>query len=498
MKHTIRRRLAGICAVLGVVATAWGAQAGQTQLAQTDFLTDLIMSEEQGRRIAEQEHPKILEQFGGAYDDPELARYVQSIVTYLGRVSRRPDIPYRVTILNTPVVNAFALPAGYLYVTRGLLALAESEAELAGVLGHEIGHVTARHTAQRYSRIIVAAGIVGLLGALTKNTQYAGLTDLATPLALIAIQSFSRKQEYEADVLGVRTVSRAGYDPHALSRFLAKLEAHTALQARLMGRTDSGEQQLDLLATHPRTADRVERTIAEARGYRVYQPMVARDVYLRKIDGMLYGDDPAQGFIRGTVFAHPGLDIRFEVPPDFHMLNGQKQVIAQGPEGTLIRFDLDRIEPGMDLGRYIREVWARDKPFSPPQPIVVNGFRAATAVGQLPVQGQPIDLRLVAIRTGPSTVYRFMYVTRPGLTERFADDFRRTTFSFRRLTEAERRGLRPYRVRIVQVRPGDTVESLARRQPFADYSVERFRTLNGLREGQRLRPYQLVKIVVEE
>ncbi len=460
-----------------------------------DTLTDLILPESQEKQLAEEEHPKVVAQFGGEYKEPALERYLGGLVADLGKVSNRPDIAYRVTILNSPVPNAFALPAGYVYVTRGLLAIANSEAEMAGVLGHEIGHITARHVAQRYSRAIMAEGLLGILDAITRGTSYAGISSVAQPLAQVVLQSYSREQENEADQYGVTYMSRAGYDPYALASFLSGLEAEIKLEAQLAGQPNP--DRFDLLATHPRTADRVIKTIEEAKVARVSQPAIERRRYLEKIDGVLYGDDPEQGFVRGRVFAHPKLGFRFEVPEGFTLLNGADQVIAPGPGQSLIRFDQAKLDADMPPERYLREVWLQGRPTQDFESLGVNGFPAATGTARLNGDNGPLDLRLVAIKAGPRTIYRFLFVTAPDLTPRYGGAFRRTTESFRALSEAERGRLKPYRILVATVRPGDTVESLAARMPYADHRVDRFRALNGLKPDEGVEPGRAVKLAVE-
>ena len=460
-----------------------------------DTLTDLILPESQEKQLAEEEHPKVVAQFGGEYKTPALEHYFGGLVANLGRVSNRPDIAYRVTILNSPVPNAFALPAGYVYVTRGLLAIANSEAEISGVLGHEIGHITARHVAQRYSRAIMAEGLLGILGAITQGTSYAGITTLAQPLAQVVLQSYSREQENEADLYGVTYMSRAGYDPYAMASFLSALGADIKLEAEIAGQPNP--DRFDLLATHPRTADRVIKTIEEAKVASVSQPVVERRRYLETIDGILYGDDPEQGFVRGRVFAHPKIGFRFEVPEGFTLLNGAEQVIAPGPGRSLIRFDQAKLDADPSPERYLREGWLEGRPVQNFESLRVNGYPAATGTARLNGDDGQLDLRLVAIKVGPRTIYRFLFVTASELTPRYGEAFRRTIESFRSLSEVERGQLKPYRIRVVTARPGDTVDSLAAQLPYADHRVERLRVLNGLKMDQAVEPGRPVKLVTE-
>jgi predicted Zn-dependent protease len=484
-----------LAAAICLALAASGAGNARAADATGDTLTNIILPESQEKALAEKEHPKVVAQFGGVYQSAALARYVDAIAAKLGKVSNRPDIAYRVTILNSPVVNAFALPAGYIYVTRGLLGLVNSEAELAGVIGHEMGHITARHVAQRYSRAIVAQGVLGVLGAVTQGTAYAGLAKYAEPVAEVALQSYSREEENEADQFGVTYMSRAGYDPYAMARFLASLGAYSRLEAEINRQPDP--DSFDLLASHPRTPDRVVKTIQEARLEQVDNPVRGRERYLAAIDGLLYGDDPAQGFVRGRVFAHPKLGFRFEVPAGFTLLNGQEEVLARAKDAALIRFDQAQLEGEVSPERYLRETWLKGAPLANFERLDVNGFPAATGTGQLQADNGPLDLRFVAIKTGPRTISRFLFVTTPALIGRYGAGFRDTTFSFRRLSEAERRALRPYRIAVVRAGAGDTVESLAARLPFPDHREERLRVLNGLEPAQTLEPGQSVKLLVE-
>ena len=206
------------------------------------------LSPEDEKRIGREQHPRILEQFGGEYDDPELARYVDSIGQFIAAASDAPRLGYRITVLDSPVVNAFAVPGGYVYLTRGLLALADSEAEVAGVLAHEIAHITARHGAGRQAKGTLAGLGLAILGAVTDNDA---LVNLGRVGAHAVLSAYSRKEEHEADEIGVVNLSRAGFDPAAMSSFLDKLKRQSEFEASVQGR--SPRPGLDFFATHPRT-----------------------------------------------------------------------------------------------------------------------------------------------------------------------------------------------------------------------------------------------------
>lgn len=262
------------------------------------FNGGLTLDREQA--IGREQHLQMIEFFGGRYDEkPDLNRYVQSLGDFLIQTSETPNQNFTFTLLDTLVVNAFALPGGYVYVTRGLLALANSEAELAGVLAHEIAHVTARHAAERHGSQALTQALsvgVGLLTQIVTGSRGAAeaVTQTSGAVGQLAVRSFSRDQEFEADLLGVRYLTRARFDSQAMAHFLTRLRAHATLDTPKDDAPGS-----DLTRTHPRTAERIQRAIVQARLTPVARPTIARALYLDKTDGLLYGDSAAQGFIRG-------------------------------------------------------------------------------------------------------------------------------------------------------------------------------------------------------
>jgi len=452
-----------------------------------------LMSPAEEARVGAEQHPEVIKEFGGVYSDAALSGYVAGIGQRLALASEQPGMRWTFTVLNNDLVNAFSLPGGYVYVTRGLMALAENEAELAGVMAHEIGHVTARHVAERYTQAQLAnVGLFGV-GILTGSQ---GVVSGGGAVAAAALQSFSRDQEFEADSLGVRYLIRAGYDPNAMASFLRKLEADSALEAQLAGRPGTGDD-VDIMSTHPRTTDRVERAVQAAGGRPPGTPdarVGGRD-FLMHIDGLYVDGDPQNGIIKNRRFVHPALRFAFEVPPGFRLVNGEDQVLARGPNKALILFTLDRRGGTADAATYLQRVWAPRVAFSNVERITVNGLDGATASVRAQSSKGQYDLRLVALRGDGGTVYRLLFLTAVADTARLSEGLRRTTYSFAQLTPAQAAAARPYRLHIVTVKAGDTVESLAQRMPYDDYRLERFRTLNGLAAGERVRPGQLVKLV---
>ena len=451
----------------------------------------LFMPPAEEARVGAEEHPKVVARFGGVHDDTELGAYVAGIGSRLGHHAAPNGSQFRFTVLNSPVVNAFALPGGYVYVTRGLVALANSEAELAGVLAHEIGHVTARHTAERYSRAVVTQLGTALLGAIVQSRELAQLANIGGELYLAG---FSREQEFEADQLGVRYLQSTGYDAAAEARFLESLILEKELANKLAG-AEGREPEAAFFSTHPRTPERVARAIAAAGGDGGGQ--VRRDAYLGRIDGLLFGDDAAQGFVRGRAFFHPVMGFAFEVPPSFRLFNTARRLIAKGPQGALIVLDDAGPKTHPDILAYLTRVWAPRLGLREVERLDINGFAAATGFTRVATAGGTRDLRLIAIRFRPDTILRLQFATPPALTARLSEDLRRTTYSFRALGAREAAALKPLRIRVVRVAPGDTVASLAARMRYDDLRLERFTALNRLNAGVALEPGERVKLVVQ-
>jgi predicted Zn-dependent protease len=491
-----RRLLRGLAYALVAMAAALtsGCATPNPATGGSDFTP--FMSPEKEKLIGAEEHPKMLAAFGGVYDDPEIGGYVASIGGRLAAHSERADLAFRFTVLNSPVVNAFALPGGYVYVSRGLLALANSEAELASVLAHEIGHVTGRHSAQRYNTSVFLGLGSALFGAVVGN-------DLANQLANMGAAAYlrghSREQEHQADELGIRYMAATGYDAGAAVSFLRTLAADDALSRKIAGA--KGEEPLaGIFATHPRTAERVARTAAATQG-QVKAPRL-RSRYVEKIDGLLYGDDPRHGLIRGRTFFHPDLGFTFDAPPGFRLQNSAKAVLAIDQDEARMRFDS---EPGQWSGGmldYLNRKWGKGLRLEGLNRIDIDGMEAATASARVSSRRRRVDLRLVAIRFDRRTIYRFLFITPGRKTEALDEDFRRTAFGFRRLGDDERDAIKPLRIRFLEVKAGDTVATLAAqmqntRDRPADIMQDKFRVLNGLASGDTLTPGRLVKIATE-
>jgi predicted Zn-dependent protease len=436
---------------------------------------------------AEREHERILSSYGGAYDDPRLEALITKTVDRLVAASDRPDLAYRVTILNSGAVNAFALPTGQLYVTRGLIALASDTSELSSVLSHEMAHVLAKHASIREDQARQAAIVTRVVTDMGNDPD---LTALALAKSKLTMASFSRAQEFEADGIGVGISARAKFDPYGAARFLTAMERNAAMKA---GKASLDPRSQDFLSSHPATPERVQNAQANARQYTSPQGgEVDRETYLAAIDNIVYGEDPSEGFVRGRRFLHPKLGFTFQAPEAFTLDNTAQAVIGVRDGGSqAMRFDVVRVPAEQTLAEYLNSGWMENVDKATTEDITVNGFPAATALAH----GDAWQFRIYALRFG-TDVYRFIFAAKQKTTES-ERNARETVASFRRLTLEEIQAARPLRIKVITVQPGDTVESLSHRMMGVDRPAERFRVLNGLEAHAQVRVRDRVKIVVD-
>jgi predicted Zn-dependent protease len=294
-------------------------------------------------------------------------------------------------------------------------------------------------------------------------------------------------------------MARAGYDPTAMSSFLGKLERNDQLMRRLAGRDDA-DAASSWFATHPRTPDRVLRAAEQASAATPGENRTGRDDYLEQIDGIVYGEDPSQGFVRGRTFVHPELRFAFDAPPGYRLVNTPAAVIGQAPDG-LMKFDAVRVPPGQDVGAYLARDWARELgagALGNVVPSQVNGMPAASAVapGRLG-NGQEVTVALAALRGGNEQVFRFMFVSAGHMNAAQANAYKATVNSFRRLSADQAAALQARRLRVVAVEAGQDIDDLARDMAVDSLPREQFELLNGLDDGGPLSPGQKVKLVVE-
>ena len=448
-----------------------------------------VQQQPQAPAPTSREHQRILTAYNGAYEDPKLEALLNGTVAKLVAASERPEVHYRVTILNSASVNAFALPSGQLYVTRGLIALANDISELASVLSHEMSHVIARHAAIREDQARQVALVSRVVQDVLSDPETGAL---ALAKSKIALASFSRAQEFEADGLGIGIAARAGYDPYGAARFLTSMGRNAELKSG-PGQTHIDPRAPDFLSSHPATPERIKNAQASAQQANA-GGAGERDkaTYLADIDGLVYGEDPSEGFVRGRRFLHPRLGFTFLAPEGFTLDNTAQAVLGVKDGGSqALRLDVVRVPAEQSLGEYLTSGWIENVDRESVEDVTVNGFTAASAVAK----GEQWNFRLYAIRFG-SEVYRFIFATKSRLAE--ADRvFRESVQTFRRLSLSEVSGAKPLRLKVVTVTPGDTVERLASHMATADRPLERFLVINGLQPGEPLIAGDKVKIVVE-
>lgn len=433
------------------------------------------------------EHKRLVAIYGGEYNAPALRRYVNDILVRLAPASDNPGQVFKATLLNSPIVNAFALPTGNIYVTRGLLALANDSSELAAVMAHEIGHVTARHASLRAEEEKRAA-VISQAAAVIQSRQK-GEEVQAT--SRVSIASFSRQQEIDADQIGVRVIARAGFDPYGASRFLVSLGRATALRAALLARKNDGKP--DILATHPATPERIALVTSVAR--QIGAPGLGendRASYLSAIDGLSYGDDPSEGFIRGARFVHPRLGFGFSAPEGFVLDNSARAILGvKGGGEEALRLDSVRAAPGQSLEAYVASGWVDGLMASSIETLEVSGLPAVTATAR----AGEWNFRIAVIRLD-NDIYRLMYAVR-ALNDDTDRRFRASIASFHRVSPEETARARALKVAVIAAADGDAPSTMAARMVVPDRPLEHFLLLNGLEPGAALKPGQRYKIVIE-
>lgn len=442
---------------------------------------------EQDRATGAEQHPRLLAEFGGEYAGDEqayLRRLGEKVAT-----SARLDGQCTFTLVNSDVVNAFAVPGCYIYVTRGMMAIVTSEAELASVLGHEIGHIVARHGERQQSWSLWS--MLGIIAVSLTGSER--LTNLAGAAAQLFTLSYSRGQEYEADELGIRYLRDAGYDPLAAAEMLAALGRQDAFLSASGGR-DSARGMPEWTSSHPLTDKRVERADALAQPLRTAGLVENETAYLTAVDGLLYGDDPQQGFVIGRRFAHPVMRIGFEAPQGFTLTNSPRAIALSGPDDVRGEFGGGAIPSGgieayarallsETLGDTQAQVVSRQETRINGLPAIILKVRVAAREGEVP-------LSVAAYDAGGGNAYHFVMAA--PATGGSAMALEQLFRSFRLLNAQEVALLRPRRIHVVTVVPGDTAEGIARR--IADGHGRAL--LDALNGPDAVKPGNRVKIVV--
>jgi predicted Zn-dependent protease len=449
------------------------------------------MTVEQEKQLGAEEAKKV-EQEMGLLNDPALTDYLNKLGQRLAKESPRQDVSHHFYVADMPEPNAFALPGGYVYVTRGLLALANSEAELAGVVGHEIGHVAARHTVQKVSKqgpfavvFGIASGLTGIVSPLVGNI-IGGVGNLAQGLVFAP---YSRSQETEADEIGQEMAAKAGWDPEGLTAFLSTLQREEMLQR-------NGPRRSSFFDSHPATPDRVKNTTKHAKRLKqaAREPISAsQEAFLVRLDGLVVGQRAANGIVQKQAYRHPDLNIFIQFPDGWNVQNTPVKVVAVAKEGDMAAV-LQAVAEGndpMDGARAVDE-GGKSNIASKTRRTTIGGLPAA----QTRIEDSKASILVTWIAHG-GLIYQ---VAGLAPTRRFNSaepTFHEVTGSFRSLSSDERAAVREHRIRLVKARGGENVRALATRTNSV-WSPEQTAVANNLTDYQELREGQVVKIVVAE
>lgn len=429
----------------------------------------------------EREHKRLLGTFGGEYRNTKVQAQLHAISERLRLVSERPNEYYRVVLLNSGTVNAFALPNGYIYLTRGLLALANDTAEIASVLAHEIAHVTSRHAMARAELESRSQLMSRVMSEVLDNPN--GSME-AREQSRFTMASFSRQQELDADEIGVRAIAKAGFEAQGAVRFLAALDRSSQMRAAANGS--------DILSTHPGTSDRIGQATQLARQYGA--PGVGeaeRGKWLAALEGTPFGDDPGVGLAQGRRYLNARLKVVLEAPDGFALEPSVQALLGiSADQREALRLDSSRMDASKTLGQLLAQNPIEGMTIGQIDERDINGLPAATGLAR----GKDWSFRVVLLRSG-DTVYRLIYAAQ-GLSDAQDQRFLASAATFRRLSDDEARAYGPVRIRLAPASGGqsaaDMVAAQMGTQPAA---LETFTLINGLMPGEPLRAGQSYKVI---
>ena len=472
--------------VLLVISCAVNPVTGKKQL--------MLMSEAQEIQLGASYHPQVMATFG-EYPDNNLQNFVQTKGTEIGKISHRPNLEYHVKVVDSPVVNAFAVPGGYVYLTRGILAQLNNEAEMMGVLAHEMGHIAARHTVSQQSKQQLAQLL--LIGGMIASEKFAQYAQYALQGMQLLFLSFSRDDERQADALGVEYSSKMGYDAHKMADFFK------VLQKMSLSESEGGVPTF--LSTHPDPGDRYNDVNTQATEWQktlnLAEFKVNQDSYLQMINGIIYGEDPRQGYVEGNTFYHPDLKFLFSFPTGWKLENSPLQVImTPSDQKALMLFTLasqKTLEAAVDstIAQYQLSLMGSKR-------TTVNGLQAIMTQSKQSVQDQSTgatqtNMVLSAFISYNNLIYVFHGVTTEADFNSYANTFNSSMTTFARLTDASKINVKPKKVQVVKVqRTGTLNDAFAYyRVPQAQY--KELSLLNDLELTDQVPAGKLIKIIGE-
>jgi len=445
----------------------------------------MLLSEADEIKLGNETDTQVVKEYG-VFEDPKLTAYLNDFCQRLGKVSHRPQLTYRFKIVDVSVVNAFAVPGGYVYFSRGILASLNSEAELAGVMGHEIGHIAARHSAKQYSKAQLAQGVLGVGGIFVDSTIISGLAQLGAGMLFLR---FSSDNEREADNLGVEYASKAGYDTTQMASFFETLE-----------QMNPGSDRSGLpgwFSTHPSPENRTQAVRAQTKewqqklGLRDWK--INHDPYLKGIDGLMFGDDPRQGYVEENVFYHPNLRFQFPVPAKWKLNNkpSQVQMISEG-EDAIILLSVTSGSSSREAARiFVSETKAN---VIKSDAIQVNGLLTQRVNSEIRTQKESYRLMSYFVEKGKH-VFVFHGLTLISKFQNYSFLFENTMRQFRELSDPRRINVKPDRIRIRTTKTSDTLANVLRSHSVQNEKLKEIALLNGGNLDQVIPANSLIKVV---
>jgi len=446
----------------------------------------MLLSESEEIELGRQTDSQVVREYG-IYDDQELTAYLNNLCQQVAKVSHRPNLPYDCKVVDSPVINAFAVPGGYIYFTRGILAYLNNEAELLGVVGHELGHVTARHSAEQYSRAQLAQAGLGLTFGLSETL--ASFSDVIQFGVGMMFLKFSRDNERESDYLGVEYSSKLGYDAIRMANFFQTLD-------RMQPSSDRSGLP-EWFSTHPNPADRDNTVRRKAKEWQtnlgLRDPKVNRNPYLRRIDGLVFGEDPRQGFIENNVFYHPGLRFSFPIPAGWGLQNTNVlvQMISPKKDAIILFTIASARSPEEGAQRLVRQSGAAVVESGA---VTVSGFPAYRLVSKLRSQQGLIYLLSYFIQKD-SRVYVFHGLTSANLFKGYYPTFEGTIVRFKELTDPSKLNVKPARIRIRPAPRSRTLRQVLRDFGTLEDKMESLALINGMRLNDQVAANTLLKVL---
>jgi len=452
----------------------------------------MLMSEDQEVQMGISYNPQVLATFG-EYPDAKIQTFVQSRGNEMGKISHRPNLDYHIKVVDSPVVNAFAVPGGYIYLTRGILAQLNNEAEMIGVLAHEMGHITARHSVSQQSKQMLAQ--LALIGGMIASEQFAQYAEYAMQGMQLLFLKFSRDDEREADRLGVEYSSKLGFDAHKMADFFQVLNK--------MSMAESQGGVPTFLSTHPDPGDRYNSVNQNASEWQAKLNLsewkVNDNSYLQMINGIVYGEDPRQGYVDGSVFYHPDLKFKFAFPAGWKLENTPMQVTMTPENGkALMIFTLSQhktLQAAADSTLAMIGLTLQDK-----KNITVNSLPAIRTVSKQSVQDQSSGTTqnnsvLSYFISYNNLFYVFHGVTTESDFNAFLQPFESTMANFSRLTDASRLNVKPQLIRVVKVQRAGTLADAFKYYGVQQNKMNELALLNNLELTDKLQAGRLVKII---